>query len=549
MASLGNYDEALRFLFGRLNYERISTPPYRKGSFKLGRMRELLGRLGDPQRRFPVVHVAGTKGKGSTAAMIASVLRAAGYRTGLFCSPHLYRVEERLTVDGVAASEREVTTLLERIRPEVEAMDRSKGSHGVGPTYFEITTAMALAHFLTAQVDCAVLEVGLGGRLDSTNVCVPEVAVITSISRDHTKQLGTGLAQIAAEKAGIVKPRVPVVSGAVHPEAAGAIAEICRRRSAPLRRLDADFTFAVEATEPLSGFQSTGNSVGNGLPAVPLSRSAPAATQSARNTSAAPDHRQAELANERISTADGACAPEPARPRDRLALLPPEPATQRLHVRTWRDAWPDLCIPLLGRHQAANCAVAVAAVEALRERGWTIPHEAVSGGLSQVRAAARVEHVARRPDVIVDAAHNWASIRSLLTTLQEHFRPRRRLLVFATTQEKDLRGMLWQLLPAFDAVLVTRYQNNPRGVHPGDLGNLAGQLADAPVFVCDTPAEAWQTVCRLAIPDDLICIAGSFFIAAEMREIVLHEIAERQRDEVVASGLDGKARDKTLAVT
>ena len=228
---------ALRFLMDRIDYERTLSMPCSEEAFKLDRMRELLRRLGDPQNRMPIVHVAGTKGKGSTAAMMAAVLSAAGYRTGLFTSPHLDRVEERIVIDGQPCSAEELAALVELVRPAVEALDREteveKGTGPIcrndpegaahklelspcpplGPTYFEIITAAALCHFARRRVDAAVLEVGLGGRLDSTNVCTPAVSIITSISFDHVKQLGDTLAAIAAEKAGIIKPGVPVVSG------------------------------------------------------------------------------------------------------------------------------------------------------------------------------------------------------------------------------------------------------------------------------------------------------------------------------------------------
>jgi len=200
-----DHDAALAFLFGRIDYERADRFPYRSRGLKLDRMRELASRLGDPHERFPIVHVAGTKGKGSTSTMIADVLSAAGYRTGLYTSPHVTCVEERLQVDGRLCGREEFVELIRQIRPAVDAMDRdchTRGEAGCGPTYFEITTAAALLHFAHRQVDVAVLEVGLGGRLDSTNICRPQVSVITSISFDHMRQLGNTLAAIAGERRG-----------------------------------------------------------------------------------------------------------------------------------------------------------------------------------------------------------------------------------------------------------------------------------------------------------------------------------------------------------
>src|SRR5260221_1289452 len=193
------YSAALEFLLSRIDFERSATVPYNRREFHLERMHDLLARLGDPQKSLQVVHIAGTKGKGSTAAMIAAILSAAGHRTGLYTSPHLDRIEERLAIDGCPCSPEQFVALLERVRPMLEAMDgigrTNTDGDGVliGPTYFEITTAMAFLHFAEQAVDIAVVEVGLGGRLDSTNVVRPLVSVITSISFDHMKQLGATL--------------------------------------------------------------------------------------------------------------------------------------------------------------------------------------------------------------------------------------------------------------------------------------------------------------------------------------------------------------------
>ena len=183
------------------------------------------GGIGSPEQNLPVIHVAGTKGKGSTAAMIAAGLTAAGYRTGLFTSPHIQRIEERIQIDGRCIED--FDGLVDLVRPAVERMDAASvlstqyselsTPHLVTPTFFEIITAMAFVHFAREKVDAAVMEVGLGGRLDATNVCRPVVSIITSISFDHTQQLGNTLALIAAEKAGIIKPGVPVVSGVIEP--------------------------------------------------------------------------------------------------------------------------------------------------------------------------------------------------------------------------------------------------------------------------------------------------------------------------------------------
>jgi dihydrofolate synthase/folylpolyglutamate synthase len=235
-------ERALGFWYGLVDYERKTIRP---GDLKLDRMRALLQTLGNPQERVRIVHVAGSKGKGSTSAMLAAILRQAGYRTGLFTSPHLCRVEERFQVDGEAITAEELTTLLEEVEHAVFSAPEAKWGKPAH-TFFEVATALGFLHFARRRVDVAVVEVGLGGRFDSTNVCRPMVSLITSISFDHTQQLGNRLESIAMEKAGIVKPGRPAISGATAPEARGVIERICRGRRAPLRQLGLDFHYRYQ---------------------------------------------------------------------------------------------------------------------------------------------------------------------------------------------------------------------------------------------------------------------------------------------------------------
>jgi dihydrofolate synthase/folylpolyglutamate synthase len=230
-------DDPRAFWYSLINYEQRAPAA---DDLKLDRMRTLLARLGDPHRRLRIVHVAGSKGKGSTAAMLAEILRSSGYRTGLFTSPHLCRVEERFQVDGLPISAPELNELLAETRASVQIASQPRM---LPPTFFEVATAVGFLHFARRGVDVAALEVGLGGRLDSTNVCDPELAVITSISFDHTKLLGNRLTSIAREKAGIVKPGRPVISGVTVPEARAVVEQICKERNAPLRQLGVDFRY------------------------------------------------------------------------------------------------------------------------------------------------------------------------------------------------------------------------------------------------------------------------------------------------------------------
>ncbi|TWT82004.1 Folylpolyglutamate synthase [Planctomycetes bacterium CA13] len=241
------HQEALSFLYDRINYEGVVTTS--RYPFRLRRMAELVERLGIGAYLYqadshghappkPLVHIAGTKGKGSTAAMVASILTAAGLRTGLYTSPHLNDLEERFQIDSVPCEPAEFIALIERIRPVVETMDRDRG---LAPTFFELTTAMAMLHFHLRSCDAIVLEVGLGGRLDSTNVFASSVTAITSIGLDHQHVLGNTITEIATEKAGIFKPVVPVVSGVVRPEAIEVVHRNAAEGQSPIYQYQRDF--------------------------------------------------------------------------------------------------------------------------------------------------------------------------------------------------------------------------------------------------------------------------------------------------------------------
>ncbi len=478
---------AIGFLLGRINYERTPLPPYGQRQLKLDRMRQLLTRLGNPDAGMPIVHVAGTKGKGSTAALIGSILHAAGYEVGLFSSPHLENIEERFAVNGLPCSADELVDLVDQLRPVVLAMDeeaRNSADSSLSPTYFELTTAIALMHFFQRKVDVAVLEVGLGGRLDSTNVCQPVVTVITSISFDHTKQLGNTLGKIAAEKAGIIKPGVPVLCGPLDEQPRQVIAEIAQQHGC--RMLEAGHDFMHEYQPP------------QGL------------------------DRQQQLGR-----------------LDFTGTFVDQPVELK-----------ELPLQLLGEHQGANAALAVATCVELQRQGWSISPEAIRVGLAELTLPARVEIVRRKPTVVLDVAHNVASAEALVDVLTTSFAMNsatgnsetgnsttcERILVLATTKDKDVPGIVRVLLPHFLQVIATQHQNNPRAVPAAQLGKIIRdelaktdqQTSSPAVTECSTAIEAWQLAQKLAQQVDgsepLICITGSFFIAAELRRVLLASV-------------------------
>jgi dihydrofolate synthase/folylpolyglutamate synthase len=420
-------------------------------------MRRLLRRLGDPHFGLKIIHVAGTKGKGSTAAMLAASLTASGVRTGLYCSPHLHILEERFLVDNEPATTEELVGLVDHVRAAVEQLERDEPRHRErGSTFFEITTAMGLVHFAKKNVGAVVLEVGMGGRLDSTNVVHPTISIITSISFDHTRQLGNTLAAIATEKAGICKRGRPVVSGVSQAEPRDAIRRVARSRGCQLRELETDFWYQAIAPEP------------------PLMRPM-------------------------------ACAVE---------------------ARTWRTEWGRLSLPLLGRHQAHNAAVALAGLDLLAEvePRLAVKRDDVVRGFASLRWPARVEVVAERPWLVIDGAHNAASAAALGDTLKTCFPVTRRTLVFGTTREKDLEAQLRALLPYFDLVIATRYVENSRAVAPEDVAAAVFELSGQTALLAADPADALELARRATAPEDLICVTGSLFLAAESRAIVMPHV-------------------------
>lgn len=446
-----NYQQAIDFLLSRINYERVSTRRFAADDLKLDRMQRLLSLLGEPHERIPAVHIAGTKGKGSTAMMTDAMLSAAGYRVGLFTSPHISRLEERMTVDGRPPSEEELVRLVKEVIGILKSLEEQ--SHDCSPTYFEILTALAWLYFRDRDVDVVVLEVGLGGRLDSTNLCRPEVTVITSISYDHTQILGATLKEIATEKAGILKPGIPLICGVTETEPLTAIEEIARARSVEIDQLGTEILFEY-SPEVESGAESN----------APLGRV------------------DITVSSTQIS---------------------------------------GLALPVLGAHQAHNAALAAAACVKLREQGWRIPASAIHEGMRRLKCPARMELIHDDPQTIIDAAHNPASIRAVVETLQTIYPNRSRGLIFAASRDKPVSEMLGLLLPHFSWVVLTRYQGNPRGMDQNELQQLAQPLTDRPLIVAESPEQAWSHARKQAADGELIIVTGSFFIAAEIRDLLL----------------------------
>jgi len=343
------YADAMAFLFGRLNYEKNPGRARSSEAFRLDGMAQLLEALGNPQDSVPTIHIAGSKGKGSTSTMVAHILEAAGYRVGLFTSPHAQCYEERMTINQLQPDRREIVDLVETIQSCADSL----GDIGSQLTFFELTTAVGWLHFQNQKVDVAVIEVGLGGRLDSTNVCSPLVSAIVSISLDHTRLLGDNVESIAREKAGILKSGVPAVSGVLASGPQNVITEIAQQRQSPLYQLGTDFT-----VKPVQLELEKSESEANRRPML----------------------RSFDFHSESVT-------------------------------------YSHLKLGMPGEHQTHNGAVAVQICSLLNEANFSISESAIRNGLQHAVCPMRIEVVSEAPLTIIDAAHNPASMQALCETL------------------------------------------------------------------------------------------------------------------------------------
>lgn len=458
------------WLSGLENFERMPPAGPPEAAYGLIRMRRLLEVLGSPHRRYGIVHVAGTKGKGSTVAMIASILQQGGYRVGRYMSPHVHDLEERICVDDRPIAGADFAKTCRRVARAVDRL--TTRDHSSVPTWFEAVTAMAMLYFSTRRVSIAVLETGLGGRLDATNVCDPLVTVITSVSLDHTAQLGRTVRAIAHEKAGIIKPGKPVVSGARVASAARVVASAASATVSPLYLLGRDFHVSIGPTHSSEkGFQ-----------------------RRARGRRGAGGFTS--LAGPTLSIDLGS-----------LAGRDETPTVSRLGMA--------------GTHQADNAGLAVAAVRLLAREGFSIDSPAVERGLASVRLPARVELIDARPPVVVDAAHNVASMQSLVDTLITAGLPSGAVLVFSAARDKQVRKMLQSARAIFKTVVLTRFTSNARALDCKSLLMAARRAGFRATHVVEPPLEALAKARSLAGPQGCVCVAGSFFLAGELRRAAL----------------------------
>ncbi len=441
-----DYSQAEEYLNSFVNYENILGTSFASADYSLEHVKELLCRIGDPHLAARTVHIAGTKGKGSIASMIARVLTVSGYRTGLYTSPHLHNLRERIRVDGSLILEEEFASLMTELKPYFEAMnviamsqspERSEGEAKQPLTFFEALTVLAFDYFNKRQIDFQVLEVGLGGRLDATNVAKPEVCVITPISLDHTQVLGDSLEKIASEKAGIIKPGSVVVSSPQPKEVIPVIDDVCHQRKARLIQVGKDVTWHKMTSDLCRQSFTVGGKMGT--------------------------HH--------------------------------------------------LTIPLLGDYQVENAATAVATLEVLASSDFRITAEDIARGLAQVDWPGRFQILRREPIVLVDGAHNVASTRRLVENIKTNFDYDQVFLVIGTSCDKDISGIVKELVPLSPQVAVTR-STHPRTASPSTVAAEFLSQGIEPKL-SENVFQALSQTLSLADKEDLICVTGSLFIVAE----------------------------------
>ncbi len=444
------YGRAMDFLLKQTDYERMRVVRYNTTTFNLDRMRMLLKFLGNPHTKFKSVHVAGTKGKGSTCHMLAAMLQSSGLKTGLYTSPHLLDIRERICINGEMIDQQTMVALTKRVESAVKKMGELR------PTFFEIFTAMGFCYFADNEVDIAVIETGLGGRLDSTNVITPEVTAITSISKDHMAVLGNSITRIAEEKAGIFKKDIPALSCQQTPEVRSTLERVARNAHAELQFVgsEIEFSYRFECTRPIG-------------------------------------------------------------PHMRVCL---STATSRFE---------HLTVPLMGEHQAINCGLALAILDKLKSRGLPIDEAKASEGLGRMKLPGRLEVLCPNPHILIDGAHNAASVQALFRGIGQHIPYDSLVVIFGCNADKDVDGMLEQVSLGADKGIFTRSSNNPKSAEPELLASTYVERFGKMAQVASTMSEAFSIAQRAISREDVIAVTGSFYVIGDAKRHVTDLMARR----------------------
>ncbi|MYH82528.1 bifunctional folylpolyglutamate synthase/dihydrofolate synthase [Candidatus Poribacteria bacterium] len=465
-----NYEAALAYIEAFIDYERSPDFSRQARLYNLNRISLLLKRLGNPHDRLRVIHIAGSKGKGSTAALVASVLTQAGYKTGLFTSPHLITPRERCRIDDELISEADVAFYIDKIKPAIETVSASEFGR---VSFFEIYTALAFTYFADKATDFAVIEVGLGGRLDATNVVTPVATVITPISLEHTAILGETYTEIAAEKADIIKEGCPLVLAPQHPDARAVFEKVANERNVPIVEVKThDVTH-----KPISGDVEQ-------------------------------EHRIST--SQLVRNADGI------------------PIAQQFDVETDSESYSQLRIPLLGHHQFVNATTAIAAIECLKQEGYAIPKNSIYDGFKNVQWHGRIQRIMSAPLVVLDGAHSVVSMAALCLTLRESFRYTQAIFIVSLMRDKNLKAIGDIVSKTADTVIATQVSENPR-VMAAEAIQEAWSGTCEQITICPNPEKAIAKALASASPTDLICITGSLYLVGQALKIFKSNFSAKDR--------------------
>jgi dihydrofolate synthase / folylpolyglutamate synthase len=467
-----SYETAVARMYA-LGHELTQTPSHK---FDLAHMRVLLEALNHPERKFPGVLIAGTNGKGSTAATLASILRASGLRTGLYTSPHLVRINERIRISDTEISDDDFALLHDVVDRTAERLVE-EGELPWHPSFFEMLTAIAFEYFAQNKVEIAVLEVGMGGRLDATNVIQPRVSVITDISLDHQKFLGNTVAEIAREKAGIIRSGGVVVTLPQQPQANDVIGNT-------ILELGAQGVSAVPYVPPVSP--------GSDRYFVPSVEEKPL------------------IAENPAECAEGA---EKSTPQTevRISRYPLPVMGKQILVET----------PLVGRHQLRNIALAIASAEVLSHQGFLITPEVIERGIRETRWPGRFQVMPSQgtaPEYIFDVAHNPAGAWALRSTLSACYEDRPLTFVFGAMLDKAIGEIAEILFPLAAQVIATR-ADNPRSATPDEIREAAARTGTEIEDAVDVGA-ALDRARSLAGPRGVVVITGSIYIVGEAMRVL-----------------------------
>jgi dihydrofolate synthase/folylpolyglutamate synthase len=466
-----SYETAVASMYA-LGHELADAATHK---FDLAHMRVLLAALNHPERKFPGVLIAGTNGKGSTAATLASILRASGLRTGLYTSPHLVRINERIRINGEKISDSDFALLHDVVDQTAEGLveENELPWH---PSFFEMLTAIAFEYFAQNKVEIAVLEVGMGGRLDATNVIEPRVSVIADISLDHQKFLGNTVAEIAREKAGIIRPGGVVVTLPQQPRANDVIGNT-------ILELGAQGVSAVPYVPPVS----------------------PGSEQYFAHAGTKP--LTAEGAEVHAEDAEkSACI---------CSRYPLQVMGKQILVET----------PLVGRHQLRNVALAIAAAEVLSHQGFPVTAGAIERGIRETRWPGRFEVKPAKdgaPEYVFDVAHNPAGAWALRSTLSACYEERPLIFVFGAMRDKAIGEMAEILFPLAERVIATR-ADNPRSATPEEIEEAAARTATDIEHAVDV-ASALARARALGGSGAVVVITGSIYIVGEAMRILGVEV-------------------------